>query len=184
MQVGRTGINKCIGLILILMNYMVWAANHQQFTIKELHRDGNGITMQTSVGTMRIEVCDDRVIHVVASQTSQIPSPLVPVAMRPCQAGNVEVKTGKKEISVSTSSVTVTVNGTTGALSFLSRDGKLLLAEPKDGGKDFDGPAIAEMKAWQIQQTFLSPADEALYGLGQHQEGIFDVRGVPIRLHQ
>ena len=31
---------------------------------------------------------------------------------------------------------------------------------------------------------FLSPADEAQYGLGQHQEGIFNVHGVPIRLHQ
>ena len=28
------------------------------------------------------------------------------------------------------------------------------------------------------------PADEAIYGLGQHQEGIFNVRGVPIRLSQ
>ena len=59
-----------------------------------------------------------------------------------------------------------------------------MLAEPKDGGKSFDVPALAEMKTWQIQQTFVSPPDESQYGLGQHQEGIFNVRGVPIRLHQ
>jgi alpha-D-xyloside xylohydrolase len=45
-------------------------------------------------------------------------------------------------------------------------------------------PSISERKTWQVQQTFDSPSDEALFGLGQHQEGIFDVRGVPIRLHQ
>ena len=71
-----------------------------------------------------------------------------------------------------------------GALSFLSRDGKAVLAEPENGGKSFDVPSLAEMKTWQLQQTFVSPSDEFQYGLGQHQEGIFDVRGVPIRLHQ
>ena len=83
-----------------------------------------------------------------------------------------------------TSEMSVTVNAKTGAVRFLSADGKTVLAEPKDGGKAFDVPALAEMKTWQIQQSFLSPADEFQYGLGQHQEGIFDVRGVPIRLHQ
>ncbi len=35
-----------------------------------------------------------------------------------------------------------------------------------------------------MQQTFLSSADEAQYGLGQHQEGIFNVHEIPIRLQQ
>jgi alpha-D-xyloside xylohydrolase len=78
----------------------------------------------------------------------------------------------------------VAVNAASGAVSFLSRDGNVVLAEPARGGKAFDVPSLAETKTWQIQQTFLSPPDEALYGLGQHQEGIFDIRGVPIRLHQ
>ena len=59
-----------------------------------------------------------------------------------------------------------------------------MLSEPKEGGKTFDVPSVFETKTWQVQQSFLSPADEAMYGLGQHQEGIFDVRGVPIRLSQ
>src|ERR1043166_2994514 len=184
MQVERTGMNRYVALCLILMCSAVRAENHPQFTIKESHRDGNGVTMRTSVGMMRIEVCDDRVIHVVASRTSEIPAPLVPVVTRQCQSGNAQVKIAKKEITVSTAAVAVNVNAVTGALSFLSPEGKVLLAEPKNGGKSFDVPSIAEMNTWQVQQTFLSSADEALYGLGQHQEGIFDVRGVPIRLHQ
>jgi hypothetical protein len=34
------------------------------------------------------------------------------------------------------------------------------------------------MKTWRGAE--FSPSDEAQYGLGQHQEGIFNVRGVPI----
>jgi alpha-D-xyloside xylohydrolase len=133
---------------------------------------------------MRIEACGDRVIHVVASPTSEIPSPKVPIVTQPCLANNLQVKVGKKEAKIYTGAITVTVNATTGAVSFFSRDGKPVLAEPRQGGKAFDVPSAAETKTWQVQQTFLSPADEALYGLGQHQEGIFNVRGVPIRLHQ
>ena len=69
-------------------------------------------------------------------------------------------------------------------MSFLSKDGRAILAEPKQGGKRFDVPSVFEAKTWQVQQSFLSSPDEAQYGLGQHQEGIFDVRAVPIRLSQ
>ena len=103
---------------------------------------------------MRIEACGDRIIHVVASPTGEIPAPKVPVVPQPCRADNVVVKIGKKDVTLSTAGVTVSVNATTGAVSFLSKDGKAVLAEPKDGGKSFDVPSLAEMKTWQIQQTF------------------------------
>jgi alpha-D-xyloside xylohydrolase len=180
-------MNKAYRIILfsnILLFTAAAGAGEPQFTIKESHKDSNGVTLKTSAGTMRIEACGDRVIHVVASPTGEIPAPKVPVVQQPCQADKVVVKIGKKSVELSTAGVTVSVNATTGAVSFLSRDGKAVLAEPKDGGKSFDVPSLAEMKTWQIQQTFVSPSDEFLYGLGQHQEGIFNVRGVPIRLHQ
>ena len=160
------------------------AANGTQFAISETHRDSNGITLRSAAGTMRIEACGDGVIHVVASPTAEIPSSRVPVVSQPCRASNVVVKVGKRDVKLSTAAVSVTVNAMTGAVSFLSKSGDAVLSEPAGGGKAFDVPAIAEMRTWQVQQTFISPVDEALYGLGQHQEGIFNVRGVPIRLHQ
>ena len=133
---------------------------------------------------MRVEVCGDSVVHVIASPTSEIPVPKVPIVTQPCRANGVQVKTGRTAITLSTAALTVSVNVRTAALTFLTKDGKPVLAEPAAGGKSFDVPSVYETKTWQVQQTFLSPSDEALYGLGQHQEGIFDVRGVPIRLHQ
>ena len=120
----------------------------------------------------------------MASSTSQIPTPKVPVVIQPCKAQNLQVASERNEVKLSTGVIAVTVNRLTGAVIFLTKDGKPVLAEPKDGGKSFDVPSGFETKTWQVQQTFSSPPDEALYGLGQHQEGIFNVRGVPIRLHQ
>jgi alpha-D-xyloside xylohydrolase len=175
---------KYLVLLFIVAGSVVWAANEPQFAIKESHKDSNGVTFRTAAGTLRIEACGDRAIHVVASSTSELPSPKVPIVTQPCRANNLQVKIEKKEVRLTTGAITVTVNATTGAVSFFSKDGKLVLAEPKYGGKSFAVQALSGAKFWQVQQTFLSPSDESLYGLGQHQEGIFDIRGVPIRLHQ
>ena len=143
------------------------------------------MTLTTTTGIMRIEVCGDRVIHVVASPTSEIPKPQGSHRYATMQGPRIiQVASGKNQVKLSTDAITVTVDTATGALTFTSKDGKTVLAEPKDGGKAFDVPSIFEMKAWQVQQTFSSPSDESLYGLGQHQEGIFNLRGIPIRLHQ
>jgi len=171
-------------VLLFVIATAAWAANEPQFAIRASHIDSNGVTFQTAAGTMRIEACGDRVIHVVAFPTSEIPSPKVPIVTQTCRADNLQVKVGKKETKLSTAAITIFVNAATGAVSFFSKDGKAVLAEPAEGGKTFDVPSVAEMKTWQVQQSFLLPSDEAQYGLGQHQEGIFNVRGVPIRLHQ
>src|SRR5205807_10225839 len=113
-----------------------------------------------------------------------LPSPRVPVVTSPCKAERLQIISGKNDIKLQAEAIIVSVDITSGAVSFLSKHGETVLAEPKDGGKAFNVPSVFETKTWDVQQTFLSPSDEALYGLGQHQEGIFDVRGVPIRLHQ
>jgi alpha-D-xyloside xylohydrolase len=175
---------SCFVLFFIILSSTVWAANQSRFAVKEFHRDSNGGTFTTTTGIMRIEVCGDRVIHVIASPTSEIPTPKVPVVIQPCKAQNIKVASDKNDVKLSTEAISVTVDTATGALTFLSKDGNAVLAEAKNGGKEFDVPSVFETKTWQVQQTFSSQSDEVLYGLGQHQEGIFNVRGVPVRLHQ
>ena len=176
-------VKTCTTFLLMICTSAAWAAN-PRFSVKEVHQDSNGVTLTTIAGLMRIEACGDRVIHIVVSPTAEMPNPKVPVVTKPCRDESLKVAIGKKEVVLRTPAVTVNVDRTTGALTFLTKDGEPVLAEPKGGGKAFDIPSLFETKAWQVQQTFFSPADEALYGLGQHQEGIFNVRGVPIRLHQ
>ena len=179
-----TEMTNKLSVILLLFSIAASAAGESQFAIRQSDPESNGITFQTTAGAMRVEICGDRVVHVVASRTAEIPQPKVPIVTQPCRANNLQVHIGKTESKLSTPAVAVTIDMATGAVSFLSRDGKTLLAEPKQGGKRFDVPSAFEAKTWDVQQSFLSSSDEAQYGLGQHQEGIFNVRGVPIRLSQ
>lgn len=178
------GFSKAVVALLMIISSAAWGADHSQFTITHSHRDVNGVTFRTASGSMRIEICGDRIIHVLVSPTLEIPTAKIPVAIEPCKAENIRVSSAQDQVKIATDAMTVTVDTATGALTFLSKSGEPVLAEPKEGGKAFDVPSIFESKLWQVQQTFHSPSDEALYGLGQHQEGIFDLRGIPIRLHQ
>src|SRR5436190_11498178 len=179
-------MNKKTGVLFVslVVTSAVWSAAQPQFAVKQSQKDSNGVTLRTATGLMRVELCGDRVVHVVATAEAQIPTPKVPIVTGSCKAENVHINIAKQEIRLSTAALAVSVDTASGAIKFLSPDGNIVLAEPKQGGKTFDVPSVFEAKTWQVQQTFLSPSDEALYGLGQHQEGIFNHRGVPVRLHQ
>ena len=178
-------ISRCSILILFLVaSRALCGAAGSEFEIKGAHSDPSGVTLRTATGKMRIEFCGDRVVHVVASRSIDLPPSKVPVVTQPCSANDVRTSIGKDEIQLSTSAVKVRVNTASAAITFLSGDGKTVLAEPPQGGKSFDVSSSSEVKVWQVQQTFLSPTDEALYGLGQHQEGFFNLRNIPVRLLQ
>ena len=73
------------------------------------------------------------------------------------------------KIVLSTSELSVSVDTGTGIVSYFSKDGKSLLAE-KSGMQfiDFDD---AGTKTYQVYQPFILDREEAIYGLGQLQNG-------------
>lgn len=46
--------------------------------IQSFERNRNNVTLYSKNGALRIEVCSDRIIHVVASPTREIPAAIVP----------------------------------------------------------------------------------------------------------
>ncbi len=53
-----------------------------------------------------------------------------------------------------------------------------------EDGKALQPTEILGEHEWKVGQTFVASDDEAVYGLGQHQEGWLDVKGIPVRLQQ
>jgi alpha-D-xyloside xylohydrolase len=70
-----------------------------------------------------------------------------------------------------------------GRVRFFDADGKPLLSEVA-GGREFK-PLEAEGRRYSsLRQRFESPADEALYGFGQHQQGWMNLKGRDVELAQ
>ena len=84
-------------------------------------------------------------------------------------------------VTISTSKLTVKVAKDSGAITFLDRTGKTLLREPATGGKTMTAAKVNGEQSWNVEQSFECPPDEALYGMGQFQDGIWNWRGIPDR---
>jgi alpha-D-xyloside xylohydrolase len=79
--------------------------------------------------------------------------------------------------------ITASVDGKTGCVRFLDNAGNEILAETP-GGRAFTSNTVNGEASVTPQQSFAAPADESLYGLGQHQDGRLDWHGETLRLRQ
>ena len=148
-----------------------------------LERTTNGVSIHASTGVIQLEVCSDRVIHIVASRFPVATKAVVPVVVRPCAGTPFTTSSDSSDFHIVTKELRIEVRRDTGLVRFLSRRGDIVLREePKydrtTGSADGDGSHS------ESEQTFLLSSDEALYGLGQHQEGFLNLRDIPIRLLQ
>ncbi|MCH5308600.1 MAG: DUF5110 domain-containing protein [Prevotella sp.] len=158
---------------------------------------GDGVLVKPVGGqakVVKLEVVNDNIIRVRATSESELPQKQPSLMIVPQKAPAKNAYTVGEEgntVVVKTKNVKAVVDKTTGEVTFFDADGKQLLKEAK-GGKKFQnftvpereyglkgGPAITEeMKhglTWQAK--FDSPADEAFYGLGQHQSEEFNMKG-------
>lgn len=117
-------------------------------------------------------------------------------------------------VTLSAEKVTLVVKKDTGAFSYYDRKGRLLTKEPDRGGKElgafdayktvFDGDSVPEKIAtpdgikeavrdakrifgrtlYRTRLEFEWSGGEALYGLGQHEEGSLNLRGKRLYVHQ
>ncbi len=88
-----------------------------------------------------------------------------------------------KQAAITTARLTVRVDLASGAVSFLDASGKPILAEKKDGR--IVAPAeVQGEKTFHVQQQWEPNTDESLYGLGENQLGLLNIKGYDLDLWQ
>jgi alpha-D-xyloside xylohydrolase len=143
----------------------------------------NGAMVHTANGIVRIEVCSKSVIHIFASASPLPITSLVPAVIRPCDGGKFTTSSDNSTFRIQTSELKIEIAKDTGYVRFLASDGQPILSEQPEHGRTI-APEDVEGSRDGIRQEFLLSPGEALYGLGQHQEGFFNLRDIPVRLLQ
>jgi alpha-D-xyloside xylohydrolase len=87
------------------------------------------------------------------------------------------------ELKVSTSSINVRFSKKGGTLTFADRNGKIFLQE-KAGSRRLSADSVSGEKCFVAEQGFVSAPGESLFGLGQFQDGNFDLKNVSRKLTQ
>lgn len=147
-------------------------------------RTSDGIIVNLKTGNalatknIRLQVVNDDVIHVSATPGYKFSDKksLITIYDK-TQTTGWDAKEENGNVVLKTASTIATVSLTTGEVTFSDINGNVLLAENKGGGKSFSDIEVEGTKAYTMQQVFESPADEAFYGLGQHQADEFNYKG-------
>lgn len=149
-----------------------------------LEKTGNGAVIHSPAGLVRVEVCSDSMIHIVAGPTAGHPAkPIVPTVVQACASAKFVTASNGSHDTVQTAKIRVEVDRNTGAVRFLNTSGDQILGEQAQNGRSVSR-SDAHDSGDGVRQTFLLSPGEALYGLGQHQEGFFNLRDIPVELLQ
>ena len=134
---------------------------------------------------VKLEVISDHIIHVIASaKDSVISDESLVVDHSKAKPVKWTVSEQGDRVILYTSAIRASVSLKTGEVLFSDTLGRTLLKERTGGGKTFKKIMVSGRPAYQISQQFESPPDEAIYGLGQHQDGIMNYKGRDEQLFQ
>ncbi|RKD13298.1 glycosyl hydrolase family 31 [Pelobium manganitolerans] len=86
-------------------------------------------------------------------------------------------------VTLETNKIILNFNKQTSAIDFTDRSGNIILSE-KPGSRKLTSNTVQGQPCFVAEQGFNSPADEHLFGLGQFQDGIFDIRNLSRKLIQ
>ena len=135
-------------------------------------------TISGNSRAVKLQVITDNIIRVISSPDPAIlPRQSLITVYRNDPGAKWEVRSDDKEVVLKTRLVTATVIIATGAVRFTDSAGQEILSEKKNGGRSFEPAIFDGQPSWHIRQTFETRSDEALYGLGQHQDDQFNYKG-------
>ena len=143
-----------------------------------------GQDQPTDVRKVRLQVMGDKLIRVSATPENQFSDRESLIIVPQEKKASFTVEDAEASVSVVTSEVKATVDKNTGEVKFTDLEGNVILAENQGGGKTFTPIEVEGKKQYSVRQVFESPADEAFYGLGQHQADEFNYKGKNEELFQ
>lgn len=94
-----------------------------------------------------------------------------------------EVTEDKQSLVLSLDGISVEFDKGTEVLTFKDANKRIILQE-KVGGRFMKVSSVQNEPTYQVEQRFVSPKDEYIYGTGQFQDGYLNIRGVTRRLTQ
>jgi alpha-D-xyloside xylohydrolase len=159
----------------------------QQSSYKKID-DGVIVTFKNknlSTRLLRLQVVTPGIIHVLASPAdSFVLEPNLMITRKQTQQTGWTIHQQGDDLMLSTTQLTAKVNMNNGAICFIKNDGSILLGEKPTDGRCFIPETIDGTKGYKIRQVFIDSSDDALYGLGENQLGLTNIKDQDIVLAQ
>ena len=152
---------------------------------QDVERLADGVALAVSGQRLEVRVCRDDIVRVVYAPPGAFfaRKTLMTVADA-CRPTEFKVAAGTGSVDVATARLTARVALPSGAVTFLDREGRTLLAEKTGGSKTLTPAEVMGESTFHVRAEFEPQAGEALYGLGAHQHGWMDIAGRDVDMYQ
>ena len=149
-----------------------------------LEKFADGIVVPVNDTFLKVQVCGDNVVRIACAKDRAF-FDRQSVVTEPKRTAKTDwsVKTENGGAILSTARLQVHVKLADGAVSFFDAGGKPILAE-LPGGRTITPVVVQGEQTFHVRQQWEPNADESLYGLGQRQIGILDIKGWDLDLWQ
>lgn len=159
--------------ILLFLFIVVTVANAKVVSYKAQQ---DGIVFKLDKGQLKIIVCKDDLVEVKYSLLDSITERSSLVINQQWKVPTkFKISETLREIVITTKIIKVKVDKLSNAISYTTLSDALILSEDGSMGKSMKAAKIAGIDTYTCSTQFLSPTDEALFGLGCHPEDTLSI---------
>ncbi|HEX4283801.1 MAG TPA: glycoside hydrolase family 31 protein [Terracidiphilus sp.] len=176
----------CVGLVAgLCLGSNAGAQWNPLNPVQTFEKKGQALEVLQKDGLLRIEVDGPEVLHVTYApsdaHTAKRASDHV-IVKNDWPATDFTVSSDEKAVTLTTVKMKVSIERETGAIHYASADGKVLAT---DAYRSLHPAEVNGEKTLHAEVFFgMYGSHEGLYGLGQHQAGVWNYRGETVDLSQ
>jgi alpha-D-xyloside xylohydrolase len=170
-------MKRCLLLCLSIFPSVLLAASYKEYSVQE-----DRISVVTTDGNLDLIPVTENAVRVQFNKDIQSESREL-VLTEPYSMPKFDVIDSVENLTLKTKGVAVTLDKNSGSLSFKDSSGNTFLCESVGSRKLLESSVNGET-CYVAEQSFNSPRNEHLFGLGQFQDGQYNLRGFTRRLTQ
>ncbi|HET9309121.1 MAG TPA: glycoside hydrolase family 31 protein [Candidatus Sulfotelmatobacter sp.] len=151
--------------------------------VRTVQQEANGVVLSMGTGTLKVQVCSDAVIHLLYSPTAAFPKRTDYVVIKETwPATKWTMQSTDDAVTLSTSLLKVTIARKDGAISYADANGEALVTE---ASRRLTPEKVIGEDTYRAESFVnIYGSHEGLYGLGQHQAGVWNYRGESVDIAQ
>ncbi len=152
----------------------------------QVEQTPTGLIAHDDFETLEVSICGTSLVHVVGrpagAPVSEASRPWMLEKAQSCPGAVFQFAQTGEAATLTTARLAVSLSPQRGTLIFKTAGGDMLLREYPNLPRTYGSSEKAGL--YNIEARFSPDATEAIYGLGQHQSGLFNYRGSTVELAQ
>jgi alpha-D-xyloside xylohydrolase len=151
-------------------------------------KTADGMMAKIGDENLHISVCADTIIHIVASpkplDSLKSAQPWMLDSKQSCPGAPFQFSESDDADTLTTAALKVEFSRKRATLRYSSAGGERLLQERDGLPRTYEPDRVNGEDTYHVTDRFRLDANQAFYGLGQHQAGMFNYRGSTVELAQ